>query len=70
MRVAQRGDGDAAGEIEIALAVGREQLGALAALEGEVDPRISRQQVRGHDTGSFGQLVGFDEDRALRLGAK
>ena len=59
MRVPQRVDGDAAGKIEIALAVGRDQPGPLAPLEGEVDARIGRQQVRGHDTGSFGQLVGL-----------
>ena len=46
MRVAERIDRDARGEIEIALAVGRDQPGALAPLEGEVDPRIGRQQMR------------------------
>ena len=43
MRVAKRIDGDAGGEIEVALAFGREQPSALAPLESEVDARISRQ---------------------------
>ena len=43
MGMAERIDGDAGGEIEIALAVGREQPSALAPLESEVDARISRQ---------------------------
>ena len=43
MRVAERIDGDAGGEIEIALAVSREQPSALAPLESEVDARIGRQ---------------------------
>ena len=44
MRVAERIDRDAGGEIEIAVAVGRDQPDALAPLEGEVDTRIGRQQ--------------------------
>ena len=36
-------NGDAGGEIEVALAVSREQPSALAPLESEVDARISRQ---------------------------
>ena len=47
MRVPERIHGDARGEIEIALAVGRDQPAALAALESEVDPGIGRQQMRG-----------------------
>ena len=43
MRMSKRIDGDAGGEIEIALAVSREQPRALAPLESEVDARISRQ---------------------------
>ena len=43
MRMAERVDGDAGGEIEVALARGRDQPGALAPLESEVDARISRQ---------------------------
>ena len=46
MGVAERIDRDAGGEIEIALAVGRGEPNALAALEGEVDARIGRQQMR------------------------
>ena len=48
MGVAERVDRDAGGEIEVALAVGRDQPGALAPLESEVDARISRQQMRAH----------------------
>ena len=48
MRVAEHIDRDAAAEIEIALAVRRNEPRALASLEGEVDARISRQQVRRH----------------------
>ena len=43
MRMAERIDRDAGGEIEIALAVGRDQPNALAPLESEVDPRVGRQ---------------------------
>ena len=50
MRVAERVDRDAGGEIEIALAIGRDQPNAFAPLEGEVDARIGRQQMRGHGT--------------------
>ena len=46
MGVAERVDRHARGEIEIALAVGRDQPSALAPLEGEVDARIGRQQMR------------------------
>ena len=49
MCVAQSIDGDAGGEVEIALALSRDQPGALAPLESEVDARIGRQQVRAHD---------------------
>jgi hypothetical protein len=41
-------NGDAGREIEIALAVSREQPRALAPLESEVDTRISRQKMRDH----------------------
>ena len=61
MGVPQRVDGDAAGKIEIALAVGRDQPSSFASLEGEVDAGIGRQQVRGHGTGLARQLVGFDD---------
>ena len=43
MRVAERVDGNARGEVEIAIAVSRDQPSALAPLESEVDARISRQ---------------------------
>ena len=46
MRIAERGDRDAAAEIEIALAVGRGQPAAFALLEGDVGARINR-----HDRG-------------------
>ena len=42
MGVADRGDGDAGAEVEIALAGRRDQPAALAALEGDVGPRVSR----------------------------
>ena len=41
--MAERIHGDAAGEVEIALAVGRRQPSALAPLESEVDPRVGGQ---------------------------
>ena len=47
MRMAEHVDGDAGGEIEIALAVGRDEPGALAPLEREVDARVGRQKMRG-----------------------
>ena len=49
MRVAERVHGDAAGKIEVALAVGAEQPSALAPLEGEVGARIGRQQRSDQD---------------------
>jgi hypothetical protein len=45
MGVSQRVDRDAAGKIEIALAVGRDEPGPFASFEGEVDTGIDRQQV-------------------------
>ena len=44
MRMAQRGDGDAAHEVQVASAVGPMQIRALPALDGEVEPGIG-----GHD---------------------
>ena len=41
--MAERIDGDAGGEIEVALTLRREQPSALAPLESEVDARIGRQ---------------------------
>ena len=46
MRMAERIDRDAGGEIEIAVAVGRGQPDALAPLESEVDPRVGWQHMR------------------------
>jgi hypothetical protein len=43
MRVTQRVDGYAGGEIEVPVAFSREQPRALASLECEVDARICRQ---------------------------
>jgi hypothetical protein len=45
MRVgmAEHGHGDAAGEIEIAAAVGRGQIGAFAFFKDEIVPSIGRQ---------------------------
>jgi len=53
MRVtmAERIDRDAGREIEIALAIGRYQPGALAALETEIDPGEDRKQMRGGAVG-------------------
>src|SRR5258708_4658316 len=48
MRMAERVDGDAGGEIEIPVAVGGHQPNALAPLEGEVDTCESRHQMRSH----------------------
>jgi hypothetical protein len=42
MGMAKRVDGDAGGEIEVAVAVGRDQPDALTPLESKVDPRIGR----------------------------
>ena len=46
MGVAERSHRDAGGEIEIALAAGREEVGALPALEGEIAAAICRKQGR------------------------
>ena len=42
MAMAQRGDGDAAGEVEILLAGAGEEIGALAPLERQIGPSIGR----------------------------
>ena len=47
MRVAEHVDGDAAHEVEIARAVGRDEPGALASLEGKVDPLVGGQKMCG-----------------------
>ncbi len=46
MGVAQRVHRDAGGEIEIALAVGRDQPRAFAAFEAEIDPGEYGEQMR------------------------
>jgi hypothetical protein len=46
--VTQRTTGNTGGELEVALALSREQPSALAPLESEIDTRISRQKVRVH----------------------
>ena len=46
MRVAERVDRDARGEVEVALTVLRDKPCALTPLEREIDPCIGRQQVR------------------------
>jgi hypothetical protein len=49
MAMAERRHGDAAAEIKKPLALRRSQPGAIAPLEGEVDPGISGKQRRDHD---------------------
>ncbi len=49
MGVAERGHRDSRGEIEIALALRGEQIGALAPLEREIDPGIDRQDRWNHE---------------------
>ena len=44
MAVAEPDDGDAGEEIEVALAVGVDQPGAVAVDERDVEPRVGRQQ--------------------------
>ena len=51
MAMAERIDRDTGGEIEIALAAGRYQPGAFAALEAEIDPCEYREQMRGGAVG-------------------
>jgi hypothetical protein len=46
MGMAERIDRDAGGEIEIALAIGCDQPGALAARKAEIDPGEYRKQMR------------------------
>src|ERR1700704_2374812 len=67
MAMAERVDGDATGEIEIALAIGRYQPGALAALETEIDPGEDREQMR---SGAVGHGNHYRlEPVAVRIGA-
>ena len=46
MRMAERAHCHAGGEIEIALAIGRDEPGAFAALEAEIDPGKDGKQMR------------------------
>jgi hypothetical protein len=46
MAMTQRIDRDAGSEIEIALAIGRDQPSAFAALETEIDPGEYGKQMR------------------------
>jgi len=46
MGMAQRVDRHARRKIEVTLAVGRHQPRTLAALEGKIDARVGRQQMR------------------------
>src|SRR5262249_2372754 len=46
MRVPEGIDGNARREIEVAIAVGRNEPRAFPALEGKIDARVGRQQVR------------------------
>ncbi len=48
MSMAERVDGDAGAEIEVALAVGGDEPRALAPLKSKIDARIGRQQMRCH----------------------
>ena len=52
MAMAERVNGDAGGEIEIAVAIGCGQPAALAPLESKVDPRENRQHMRRHERSS------------------
>ena len=47
VRVTERVDGNAGGKIEIALAIGGGEPGALAVIEREINSREGRQKVRG-----------------------
>ena len=53
VRMAERVYGDAGGEIEVALAVGRDEPSAFAPLEAEVDACECRQEMRRHDVDRF-----------------
>src|SRR5262249_35037848 len=72
MRVAERVHRHPRGEIEVALAVGRSEPSALAALEREIDARIGRQQMRclnaTHHKPGGGQKRNVPPLRAARYG--
>jgi hypothetical protein len=48
MRMPERIDGNARGEIEIAITVGGDEPSAFTSLEGKVGTGIGRQQMRCH----------------------
>ena len=56
MRVAKRVHRHAGREIEIALAIRRDEPSALASLEGDVGAGIGRQQMRSHDPSSSSEV--------------
>ena len=49
MAMTEAGDPNAADEIEVARAVGGEEITALAPFEGEVGPHVKGHQGRNHD---------------------
>ena len=51
MRMAKRIDSDAGGEVEVAIAIGRDQPRALATLESKIDPGEYGEQMRSGNTG-------------------
>jgi len=61
VRVAEHGDRDAAGEIEIAATVRRRQIGAFAFFKDEIVPSISRQYGWNH-----GESPARDKEQAER----
>src|SRR5205807_10227116 len=63
MRVAEHGDGDAAREIEVLLAVVGKEVGALAPLESEIIPSVGRQNGWNHGTLLRGKGLRISESR-------
>ena len=57
MGVAEQGDRDAAAEVEIAAPGAIEQVGAFAALEGDLGPFVDRQQRRHRSIGHGGWVA-------------
>jgi hypothetical protein len=48
MRVTKRINRDAGREVQVTVAVGRDQPSALAPFKSEIDARVSRQDMRRH----------------------
>ena len=48
MAVTQAGHGDAAGKVQVALALAGEEVRALAPLKSKVEPRVGRHDGRNH----------------------